>query len=131
MPDTDANLGPITVPGADSPGNARRRCGETVNLTSNATGTYIFNTASGASTPTGATSVTIPSGQSSVTFFYGEHQAGDADHHGGGDRPDLGDADRDGQRRPRGRVRLANPGTQRRASGSPRPSPLSTPVVTP
>ena len=72
---TTANLGPITVQEQTST-NVPTTVGETVNLTSSGAGTYIFNTASGASTPTGATSVTIPSGQSSVTFFYGGTKAG-------------------------------------------------------
>ncbi len=71
---TTANIGPITVQEQTST-NVPTTVGETVNLTSNATGTYIFNTASGASTPTGATSVTIPSGQSSVTFDDGGTKA--------------------------------------------------------
>ena len=74
---TTANLGPITVQ-EQTAGGTPTTVGETVNLTSNASGTYIFNTASGASTPTGATSVTIPNGQSSVTFFYGGTKAGTA-----------------------------------------------------
>ena len=72
---TTATLGPITVQEQTST-SVPTTVGETVNLTSNAAGTYIFNTSSGASTPTGATSVTIPSGQSSVTFFYGGTKAG-------------------------------------------------------
>ena len=72
---TTANIGPITVQEQTST-NVPTTVGETVNLTSNATGTYIFNTTSGAGTPTGATSVTIPSGQSSVTFYYGGTKAG-------------------------------------------------------
>jgi hypothetical protein len=71
---TTATLGPITVQ-EQTAGGAATTVGETVNLTSNASGSYIFNTVSGASTPTGATSVTIPSGQSSVTFFYGGTKA--------------------------------------------------------
>jgi hypothetical protein len=72
---TTASLGPITVQEQTSTG-IPTTVGETVNLTSNAGGTYIFNTASGASTPTGSTSVTIPSGQNSVTFYYGGTKAG-------------------------------------------------------
>ncbi len=72
---TDANLGPITVTEEDGGGNPTT-VGETVNLSSNSTGTYIFNGTQGATTPTGATSVTIPAGQSSVTFYYGDTKAG-------------------------------------------------------
>ena len=54
----------------------RRPWAETVNLSSNSTGTYIFNTTQGATTPTGNTSLTIPAGQSSVTFYYGDTSHG-------------------------------------------------------
>ncbi len=70
-----ASLGPITVQ-EQTATSVPTTVGETVDLTSNANGTYIFNTTSGATAPTGATSVTIPSGQSSVTFFYGGTKSG-------------------------------------------------------
>ena len=47
-----------------------------MNLSSNSTGTYIFNTTQNATTPTGATTVSIPGGSSSVNFFYGDTKAG-------------------------------------------------------
>ena len=72
---TDANIGPITVT-EETAGNVATTVGETVNLSSNSTGTYIFNTTQGATTPTGNTSLTIPAGQSSVTFYYGDTSHG-------------------------------------------------------
>ena len=71
----NASLGPITVTEEASNGTPTT-VGMTVNLSSNSTGTYIFSTTNGATTPTGATSVTIPGGQSSVTFYYGDTKAG-------------------------------------------------------
>ena len=43
-----------------------------VNLSSNSTGTYIFNTTKNSTTPTGATSVTILKNNPSVTVYYGD-----------------------------------------------------------
>jgi len=70
-----AALGPFTVTEENASG-APTTVGETVTLTSSSTGTYIFNTTQGATTPTGATTVTIPGGQSSATFYYGDTKAG-------------------------------------------------------
>jgi hypothetical protein len=67
-----ATFGPITVQEADTFGNLTTTA-ETVNLTSNSTGTTKFATSSGG---TGVTSVTIPSGSSSVNFYYGDTKAG-------------------------------------------------------
>ena len=50
--------------------------GEAVTLTSTSPGTYIFNTAFGATTPVGSTTLTIPAGSSSVTFYYGDTKFG-------------------------------------------------------
>ena len=72
---TDANIGPITVT-EETSGGIPTTVGETVNLSSSSPGTYVFNTALGATTPTGNTSVTIPNGQSSVTFYYGDTKFG-------------------------------------------------------
>ncbi len=72
---TDANIGPITVTEETAAGQPTT-VGETVNLSSTSPGTYIFNTAQGATTPTGNTSLTIPNGQSSVTFYYGDTRNG-------------------------------------------------------
>ena len=70
-----ATLGQITVTEEDAFGDPTT-VAETVNLSSSSTGTYIFNTTSGATTPTGATSVSIPSGSSTATFYYGDTLAG-------------------------------------------------------
>ena len=70
-----ASLGPFTVT-EEAANGTPITSGETVNLTSSSSGTYIFNTTQGASTPTGATTVTIPSGQSSATFYYGDTKVG-------------------------------------------------------
>ena len=68
---------PFTVTLEDKYGNATTTTATTkVNLTSNSSGTYIFNTTQGATTPTGATSVNIPSGSSSVTVYYGDSAVG-------------------------------------------------------
>ncbi len=72
---TDANIGPITVT-EETAANQPATVGQTVNLSSNSSGTYIFNTTQGATAPTGTTSVTIPNGQSSVTFYYGDTDNG-------------------------------------------------------
>ena len=69
-----ASLGPFTVTEETASGTLTT-VGETVNLTSNSAGTYLFNTTQGSTGPTGATSVTIPSGQSSATFYYGDTHA--------------------------------------------------------
>ena len=68
---------PFTVTLEDKYGNATTASTSTkVNLTSNSSGTYIFNTTQGATTPTGATNVNIPSGSSSVTVYYGDSAVG-------------------------------------------------------
>ena len=72
---TDANLGPITVT-EETTGGQLTTVPETINLSSSSTGTYIFSTTQGATTPTGNTSVSIPNGQSSVTFYYGDTNNG-------------------------------------------------------
>ena len=72
---TNAAVGPITVQEQASNGTPTT-IGETVNVTSNSAGTYIFNASAGATTPTGATTVAIPPGQSSVTFYYGDTKPG-------------------------------------------------------
>ena len=72
-----ASLGPFTVTEETASGTLTT-VGETVNLTSNSAGTYLFNTTQGATGPTGATSITIPSGQSSATFYYGDTHAATA-----------------------------------------------------
>ena len=69
-----ASLGPFTVT-EEAANGTLTTVGETVNLTSNSAGTYIFNAAQGSTGPTGATTVTIPSGQSSTTFYYGDTNA--------------------------------------------------------
>jgi type II secretory pathway pseudopilin PulG len=67
-----ATLGPITVQEQDSQGNPTTTA-ETVNLSSNSTGTARFATSSGGSA---VTSVSILSGSSSTTFFYGDNASG-------------------------------------------------------
>src|SRR5207302_48504 len=69
-----ASLGPITVQEQDQFGNPTTTA-ETVNLSSNSTGTYIFNTTQNATTPTGASSVSITAGSSTATFYYGDTHA--------------------------------------------------------
>ena len=69
-----ASLGPFTVTEETASGTLTT-VGETVNLSSNSGGTYLFNTTQGATGPTGATTVSIPSGQSSATFYYGDTNA--------------------------------------------------------
>jgi hypothetical protein len=72
-----AELGPITVQVQNASGSAVNvAVSTTVDLSSNSTGTYIFNSNQGAASPTGVTSVTIPAGSSSVTFYYGDTKAG-------------------------------------------------------
>ena len=70
-----ASVGPITVQEQDQYGNLTTTA-EAVTLTSNTSGTYLFNTTSGATSPTGSTTVNIPSGSSSVSFYYGDTKAG-------------------------------------------------------
>lgn len=70
-----ANLGPLTVQEQDQFGNPTTTV-ETVNLTSNSSGTYLFSTTQGATGPTGPASVTIPAGRSAVSFYYGDTRAG-------------------------------------------------------
>ena len=67
-----ANLGPITVQEQDAYGNPTTAA-ETVNLSSNTTGTAVFS-----ATPGGApiTSISIPAGSSSASFYYGDTAAG-------------------------------------------------------
>ncbi len=72
---TDANIGPITVTEETSSGTLTT-VPETINLSSSSSGTYIFSTTQGATSPTGNSSVSIPSGQSSVTFYYGDTKSG-------------------------------------------------------
>jgi type II secretory pathway pseudopilin PulG len=72
---TDANIGPITVTEETTSGQLTT-VPETINLSSNSSGTYIFSPTQGATTPTGNTSVSIPNGQSSVTFYYGDTDNG-------------------------------------------------------
>ena len=72
---TDANIGPITVT-EETTGGQLTTVPETINLSSNSSGTYIFSTTQGATTPTGNTSVSIPNGQSSATFYYGDTKKG-------------------------------------------------------
>ncbi len=67
-----ATVGPITVQEQDAFGNPTTTA-ETVNLSSNSTGTTEFAATSGGSA---VTSVAIPSGSSSVTFYYGDTKAG-------------------------------------------------------
>jgi hypothetical protein len=70
-----ASLGFVTVQEQDTFGNPTTTA-ETVSLSSNSSGTYIFNTTQNATTPTGSTTVSIASGQSSATFYYGDTKSG-------------------------------------------------------
>ena len=72
---TSAIIGPITVQEQTAAG-VPTTVGETVTLSSNSSGTYIFNPTFGATSPTGSTTVTIPAGSSSVSFYYGDTKAG-------------------------------------------------------
>jgi hypothetical protein len=67
-------LGPITLQEQDAFGNPTT-VAETVNLTSNSTGTFHFATTSGGAN---VSTVSIPSGSSSVSFYYGDTKAGTA-----------------------------------------------------
>jgi hypothetical protein len=74
----NASLGPVTVQqqnASGAPANAPAG-GTVVTLSSSSTGTYIFNTTEGATTPTLQTTVTIPAGSSSLSFYYGDTMAG-------------------------------------------------------
>ncbi len=64
--------GPITVQEQDALGNPTTTA-ETVNLSSNSTGSFTFAATSGG---TPVTSVAIPAGSSTATFFYGDSKAG-------------------------------------------------------
>ncbi len=72
MASSSANMGPITVQEQDPFGNPTT-VAETVNLSSNSTGTTVFS-----ATPGGApiSSITIPAGSSSATFYYGDTKSG-------------------------------------------------------
>ncbi|MGA2838450.1 MAG: hypothetical protein ABSF84_17845, partial [Acidimicrobiales bacterium] len=70
-----AAIGPITVTEEAANGTATTAA-LTINLSSSSSGTYIFNTTQGTTSPSGATSVSIPGGSSSVTFYYGDTLAG-------------------------------------------------------
>ena len=86
-----AAIGPFTVTEETAAG-VHTTVGETVNLTSKSTGTYVFNADTGGHHAYWCHDVTIPPGQSSATFYYGDTAAGDPDHHRGSDRTDLGRA---------------------------------------
>ena len=76
----------MTISLEDTYGNATSNTGSSiaVTLTSNTTGTYIFNTTSGAKTPTGkSTSYSISNGKASTTVNYGDSALGHADDHRG------------------------------------------------
>ena len=72
MASATANMGPITVQEQDAFGNPTT-VAETVNLSSNTTGSAVFS-----ATPGGAaiSSITIPAGSSSVSFYYGDTSSG-------------------------------------------------------
>ncbi len=69
---SSANMGPITVQEQDPFGNPTT-VAETINLSSNSTGTTVFS-----ATPGGPpiSSITIPAGSSSATFYYGDTLSG-------------------------------------------------------
>ncbi len=69
---SSANIGPITVQEQDSYGNPTTTA-ETVNLSSNSTGTKFFAATSGG---TSTSSVSIAASSSSTTFYYADTKAG-------------------------------------------------------
>jgi len=75
---SNASLGRITVQEQNASSTAVNAPagGTVVTLSSSSTGTYIFNTTEGATSPTSSTTVTIPAGSSSVSFYYGDTLAG-------------------------------------------------------